>query len=161
MTVAESNFSTAPSLVLGQAMPDAAQIPMLSSLADSLQVPDSETKNGWVVSVIQEGWQFKGTAHINGACSIAGTFEGTLLEMVNAKASVVVTETGVVEANVHASHASVMGVYSGTLNVDGGKVQLHAGSTVSGHIRYGQLLVNGADLNATLERVSAASQSQA
>jgi cytoskeletal protein CcmA (bactofilin family) len=51
----------------------------------------------------------------------------------------------------------VMGTCNGTIDASGGSVDLHAKSVVSGHIRYGQLQVNGADLNATLERVAKAS----
>jgi cytoskeletal protein CcmA (bactofilin family) len=48
----------------------------------------------------------------------------------------------------------VMGTCNGIIDASGGSVDLHAKSVVSGHIRYGQLQVNGADLNATLERVA-------
>ena len=45
-----------------------------------------------------------------------------------------------------------MGACQGTVDASGGSVDLHPNSVVKWHIRYGQLQVNSAELNATLER---------
>jgi cytoskeletal protein CcmA (bactofilin family) len=66
---------------------------------------------------------------------------------------VTITETGTLVGDVRSRHISVLGQTAGMLDAAGGKVLLHASSSVSGKIRYSHLQVNGADLNAQLERV--------
>jgi cytoskeletal protein CcmA (bactofilin family) len=146
---------TGPTMVLGVAMPDAAEIPTLSAPLSPTEQSEHIAMKEHALSVLQDGWQFRGKALIKGACSISGSFEGHLKPLLGQSASIVITGTGVVQADLHVSHASVMGLYAGSLNAPGGRVELHPGAIVSGHIRYGRLLVNDADLNATLERVIA------
>jgi Polymer-forming cytoskeletal len=122
---------------LGQAMPDVLKTPVLTQI-ETLEVTEAETDTTSASSVavavktgklcmIEEGITFTGNVALQGTCTIGDIF----------------------------SHkVSVMGTCSGTIDASGGSVDLHAKSVVSGHIRYGQLQVNGADLNATLERVA-------
>lgn len=106
-------------------------------------------------STIAHGLHFNGVAQIAGPCSIAGEFEGLLMQAAGAPAVVVVTETGRVKGEVTAHRISVRGQVEGTLDAGGGEVALHDGARIQGKVRYGRIQVNGADLNATLERVAA------
>lgn len=151
--------------VLGGAMPPLGDIPVLTEVvATPHAVSDnfkkrpvqglSATHKGLSVSTLEDGWVFRGKSTINGTCTIACVYEGQILENGGGEANVVVSPTGVLTGDIRATNVSVMGRYSGTLDASGGRVELHAGSIISGHVRYGQLQVNGADLNATLERVA-------
>jgi cytoskeletal protein CcmA (bactofilin family) len=140
--------------VLGGAMPPLGDIPILTDVVAAAQPVLVPSPKGVSVSTFEEGWLFRGKASINGTCTIAGIYEGQILEVEGGEATVVVSPTGVLTGDIRAANVSIMGRYSGTLDASGGRVELHASSVISGHVRYGQLQVNGADLNATLERVA-------
>lgn len=103
-------------------------------------------------SMVAEGMQFTGSAQLRGPCSIAGVVEGNLTQAMGSEAAVVVTETGRVKGDITAVKISVMGQTDGILDAGQGEVSLHDTARVQGIIRYGRIQVNGADLNATLER---------
>jgi cytoskeletal protein CcmA (bactofilin family) len=103
-------------------------------------------------SMVAEGMQFTGNAWLRGPCSIAGRIEGNLTQAQGSEAAVVVTETGHVKGDITAVKISVMGQTDGILDAGQGEVSLHDTARVQGTIRYGRIQVNGADLNATLER---------
>jgi cytoskeletal protein CcmA (bactofilin family) len=86
--------------------------------------------------------------------SISGDVQGNIRQAEGAHVAVVVTETGRVQGDIVADKISVMGQTDGTLDAGSGQVTLHDASVVKGHVRYGRVQVNGADLNATLERVA-------
>lgn len=144
---------------LGQAMPDVLKTPVLTQVESSDAV--SETNKAETVPskagklcMIEEGVTFTGNAALQGTCTIAGQLIGNLKEQAGATSQIVITETGSVKGDIFSQKVSVMGTSNGTIDASGGSVELHAKSVVTGHIRYGQLQVNGADLNATLERVA-------
>jgi cytoskeletal protein CcmA (bactofilin family) len=142
---------------LGQAMPDILDIPVLTVIdTAAAELPSKNTSNKPSISMIEEGVTFTGNATLQGACTIAGQIYGNLKEQAGATLQVVITETGYVKGDIFSHKVSIMGTYSGTVDASGGSVDLHPKSVVSGHIRYGQLQVNGADLNATLERAAKA-----
>lgn len=150
---------------LGQAMPDVLKTPVLTQVealdvidAKADVVPDVVIKAG-KLSMIEEGITFTGNAALQGTCTIAGQIVGNLKEQAGATSQIVITETGSVKGDIFSHKVSVMGTCSGTIDASGGSVDLHAKSVVTGHIRYGQLQVNGADLNATLERALKSSAS--
>ena len=143
---------------LGQAMPDVLKTPVLTQI-ETLEVANAEADSGSAVAakagklcMIEEGITFTGNAALQGTCTIAGQIVGNLKEQTGATSQIVITETGSVKGDIFSHKVSVMGTCSGTIDASGGSVDLHAKSVVTGHIRYGQLQVNGADLNATLER---------
>jgi cytoskeletal protein CcmA (bactofilin family) len=143
---------------LGQAMPDVLKTPVLTQV-ETLDVVEAEVDKGVAVTLkagklcmIEEGITFTGNAALQGTCTIAGQIVGNLKEQAGATSQIVITETGSVKGDIFSHKVSVMGTCSGTIDASGGSVDLHAKSVVTGHIRYGQLQVNGADLNATLER---------
>ncbi len=103
-------------------------------------------------SMVAEGMRFAGNAWLRGPCSIAGQVEGNLTQAQGSEAAVVVTETGHVKGDITAVKISVMGQTDGILDAGQGEVSLHDTARVQGIIRYGRIQVNGADLNATLER---------
>ncbi|WP_439587319.1 bactofilin family protein [Hydrogenophaga sp.] len=103
-------------------------------------------------SMVAEGMLFTGNAQLRGPCSIAGVVEGNLTQAQGSEATVVVTETGRVKGDITAVKISVMGQTDGILDAGQGEVSLHDTARVQGIIRYGRIQVNGADLNATLER---------
>lgn len=102
---------------------------------------------------IAEGLHFTGNATLAGPCSVAGTVVGNLSQAAGASVSVVITETGELTGDIRADKISVMGIATGTLDASGGSVALLDSASVSGLVRYERIQVNGADLNATLERV--------
>ena len=149
---------------LGQAMPDVLKTPVLTQVesndaaseAASAEKASSKaaTSKAGKLSMIEEGVIFTGNATLQGACTIAGQLIGNLKEQAGATSQILITETGSVKGDIFSQKVSVMGTSNGTIDASGGSVELHAKSVVTGHIRYGQLQVNGADLNATLERVA-------
>ena len=146
---------------LGQAMPDVLKTPVLTQVetlvadeADAGEGASSETAKAGKLCMIEQGITFTGNAALQGTCTIAGQILGNLKEQAGATSQIVITETGSVKGDIFSHKVSVMGTCSGTIDASGGSVDLHAKSVVNGHIRYGQLQVNGADLNATLERVA-------
>lgn len=145
---------------LGQSMPDVLKTPVLtqietsSSSHKSISQESSSLSKSDKLCMIEEGMTFTGNASLQGTCTIAGQLIGNLKEQTGAKSQIVITESGSVQGDIFSHKVSVMGHSSGTIDASGGSVDLHAKSVVTGHIRYGQLQVNGADLNATLERVS-------
>ena len=58
------------------------------------------------------------------------------------------------KGDITAQKISVMGHTDGVLDSGEGEVSLHDTASVHGLVRYGRIQVNGADLNATLERAT-------
>ena len=153
---------TAPQSTLevnvGNAMPWAqgTRMPILNPQLQATPVDTSEApESSHTVSKVAEGIRFAGNAVLRGPCSISGWVEGNLTQAPDSLASVVVTETGRVTGDITAQKISVMGHTQGTLDSGQGEVTLHATARVQGLVRYRRIQVNGADLNATLERVNA------
>ena len=142
---------------VGKAMPSmqAQALPTLG-LENTAQPPIDATDASLVRSLLAEGMQFVGNATLKGPCSIAGHIEGNVAQAQGVQVSVVVTETGRVKGDIVAHKISVMGHTDGLLDSGDGEVSLHDSATVHGLVRYGRIQVNGADLNATLERVPSA-----
>ena len=143
---------------VGNAMPwdQGTRMPVLNPQIQSASLDAAETpENSKAVSKVAEGIRFAGNAILRGPCSISGWVEGNLTQATDSLASVVVTETGRVTGDITAQKISVMGQTQGTLDSGQGEVTLHATARVQGLVRYRRIQVNGADLNATLERVNA------
>lgn len=142
---------------VGRAMPPtmAQPIPMLQS--DTMQgTPIDATEATNSRSMLAEGIHFVGNAVLRGPFSVAGQVDGNLSQAEGIQVSVVVTETGRVKGDITAHKISVMGHTDGLLDSGQGEVSLHDSASVHGLVRYGRIQVNGADLNATLERVAPA-----
>ena len=136
---------------VGSAMPAATdRMPVLNR---QLQGVVAEVDDGLGTSKLAEGLTFTGDALLRGALSISGSVQGNVRQAEGARVAVVVTETGRVKGDIAADKISIMGQTDGLLDAGSGQVTLHDVSTVKGHVRYGRIQVNGADLNATLERV--------
>jgi len=152
----ESSTDSPPASYLevdvGNAMPptQAASMPVLHPQVQQVMPVDG----GEARSMLAEGLHFVGNAELRGPCSIAGNIEGNLTQAPGAQVSVVVTETGRVKGDITAQKISVMGHTDGILDSGQGEVSLHDTASVHGLVRYGRIQVNGADLNATLERVA-------
>lgn len=140
--------ATTLAVEVGRAMPpaDPNALPLLNT---PLAAPVPLASD---CSTVAEGMQFIGNAVLRGACSVAGHVEGNLTQAEGATVSVVVTETGLVKGDISAQKISVMGRTEGVLDAGHGEVALHDTASVHGLVRYGRIQVNGADLNATLER---------
>lgn len=136
---------------VGSTLPSTAivHVPTLNTAVQELDPP---VTGGERRSVIAEGVSFVGNAQLRGVCSVGGTVEGNLVQSTGHSITVIVTESGSVKGDIVASTISVMGQTDGLLDATGGSVMLHEASRVSGHVRYNRLQVNGADLNATLEK---------
>ncbi len=156
--------SAAPSTAL-QTVPGALQVPVGSAMysGESKQVPTLQTlvpmplaagEHNDKSSMIAEGVSFVGNAQLIGLCSVGGKVEGNLVQSPGQSITVIVSETGHVKGDIVADNISVMGQTDGLLDAGGGSVALHDASRVSGHVRYTRLQVNGADLNATLEKAA-------
>lgn len=140
---------------VGRAMPPshAAALPTLHTEVQAL-VPSGENDMGPACCMVAEGMHFVGNALLRGPCSVGGTVEGNLTQADGVVVTVVVTETGHVKGDITAQKISVMGRTEGILDSGQGEVALHDTASVHGLVRYGRIQVNGADLNATLERVN-------
>ena len=136
---------------VGTALPSSAalRVPTLNTAVQELESPDTGGKRQCLIA---EGMNFVGNAQLNGVCSVGGKVEGNLVQSAGHSITVIVTESGYVKGDIVASTISVMGQTDGRLDATGGSVTLHDASRVSGHVRYNRLQVNGADLNATLEK---------
>lgn len=140
-------------VAVGNAMPPSqpGHLPLLQT-ATLPDVAGLETGQGR--SMVAEGMHFVGNALLRGPCSVAGLVQGNLTQAHDAVVAVVVTETGCVQGDITAQKISVMGRTDGILDSGQGEVALHDTASVHGLVRYGRIQVNGADLNATLERVA-------
>lgn len=141
---------------VGTAMPTSqpTEMPMLQPAVQA--VPLGEPMDGTQGrSMVAEGMHFVGNALLRGPCSVAGQVDGNLTQAQGASVAVVVTETGRVKGDITAQKISIMGHTDGILDSGQGEVALHDTASVHGLVRYGRIQVNGADLNATLERVAA------
>jgi cytoskeletal protein CcmA (bactofilin family) len=152
------NAVTAPGAMevdVGAAMPTTQprRMPVVNARAAAMPLGDPD-ENSPAVSKVADGMRFTGNAVLNGPCSVGGQVDGNLTQAPNAVVSVVVTETGVVTGDITAQKISVMGRTNGVLDSGQGEVTLHDSASVQGRVRYGRIQVNGADLNATLERVA-------
>ncbi len=140
---------------VGNALPVASphRMPVLQAQHPTLADPDpNDSAPG--MSKLADGLRFEGNARFGGSCSVGGEFIGNLTQPPEASAYVVVTETGRVTGDITAHKISVMGRTEGVLDAGQGEVTLHDSASVKGLVRYGRIQVNGADLNATLERVA-------
>jgi cytoskeletal protein CcmA (bactofilin family) len=137
------------SVGVGKAMPPSlpAHLPVLDA-----QLSTGPGEVAEVRSLLGEGMHFVGNAMLRGPFSVAGQVEGNLTQAQGALASIVVTETGCVKGDITAHRISVMGHTEGILDAGQGEVSLHDTADVHGVVRYGRIQVNGANLNATLER---------
>jgi cytoskeletal protein CcmA (bactofilin family) len=142
-------------VAVGNAMPPSqpSHLPLLQP-APLSGVAGEALETNPARSMVAEGMHFVGNALLRGPCSVAGLVEGNLTQAPDASVAVVVTETGRVKGDITAQKISVMGHTDGILDSGQGEVALHDTASVHGLVRYGRIQVNGADLNATLERVA-------
>jgi cytoskeletal protein CcmA (bactofilin family) len=147
--------STQMEVDVGNAMPPSqpSSLPLLQ--AETSAVPTADAADTAAArSMVAEGMRFVGNAELRGPCSIGGHVEGNIKQAPHAQVAVVVTETGRVKGDITAHKISVMGHTDGILDSGQGEVALHDTASVHGLVRYGRIQVNGADLNATLERAT-------
>jgi cytoskeletal protein CcmA (bactofilin family) len=140
---------------MGRSLPPTARhtLPMLQQ--DTSLEAATETGDGGIKrSVIAQGMRFEGVALLRSPCIVAGQFTGNITQANDAEVAVVVAETGRVQGDIFAHKISVRGRTDGLLDAAHGVVSLHDSAQVNGRIRYGRIQVNGANLNATLERVA-------
>lgn len=142
--------SSPPEVPLGQPMPELSGLPVLAPATPSAGLPAGGPARH---STLAQGLSFVGSAVVEGSLTVAGEVAGQLDLPAPALGHVTITESGSVEGDIRARNISVLGRTNGLLDAAGGKVSLHASASVSGRIRYTHLQVNGADLNAQLERV--------
>ena len=137
---------------LGKPLPSAStdNIPMLAASAPAPVVGGDTVRH----SQLEDGMRFVGTARVADSLSIGGEFEGQIETLPGCSASEIVSETGKVTGDIRAHKISVLGCTHGCLDANTGEVALHDSAVVTGAVRYGRIQVNGANLNATLERVS-------
>jgi cytoskeletal protein CcmA (bactofilin family) len=140
---------------VGNAMPPSqpSSLPLLQPETSAVPYADA-SDTGSARSMVAEGMRFVGNAELRGPCSIGGHVEGNIKQAPHAQVAVVVTETGRVKGDITAHKISVMGHTDGILDSGQGEVALHDTASVHGLVRYGRIQVNGADLNATLERAT-------
>ncbi|HEX5683634.1 MAG TPA: polymer-forming cytoskeletal protein [Ideonella sp.] len=138
-----------PHVPMGQAMPETHRLPTLLPTAQALAAGGT----GAHVSTLGQGLSFIGSARINGSLTVSGEVQGDIELQGSGSGHVTITQTGTVVGDIRARNISVLGQTVGTLDAAGGRVSLHDTASVSGRIRYTHLQVNGADLNAQLERV--------
>jgi cytoskeletal protein CcmA (bactofilin family) len=138
---------------LGASMPSLSELPVLHGGAEPAQTSGRETSPQR--SSLAAGLSFTGQIRLTGSITVAGTVEGPIRAMdpQDNPSHVLIAPTGSVRGDITARNITVMGTTTGLLDAAGGQVSLHDSAVVSGRIRYSTLQVNGADLNAQLERV--------
>jgi len=141
--------SEVPQVPMGQSMPETHRLPTLIT-KQAVTAPRTGGNN---VSTLGQGLSFVGTAQIDGSLTVSGEVQGDIELEGSGSGHVTITQTGTVVGDIRARNISVLGQTVGTLDAAGGRVSLHDTASVSGRIRYTHLQVNGADLNAQLERV--------
>jgi cytoskeletal protein CcmA (bactofilin family) len=139
-----------PQVPMGQAMPETHRLP---TLLPTVQAIAAARTGGANVSTLGEGLSFVGSARIDGSLTVSGEVQGDIELEGSGSGHVTITQSGTVVGDIRARNISVLGQTVGTLDAAGGRVSLHDTASVSGRIRYTHLQVNGADLNAQLERV--------
>lgn len=139
-----------PTIPMGLAMPETHRLPTLLTSVQAVAAPRTGGAN---VSTLGAGLSFVGSARIDGSLTVSGTVQGDIELAGHGSGHVTVTQSGSVVGDIRARNISVLGQTVGTLDAAGGRVSLHDTASVSGRIRYTHLQVNGADLNAQLERV--------
>lgn len=151
----ESGSGQTMEVDVGRAMPPSppSHLPLLHTEVQPAS-PGEPLESGQARSMVADGMHFVGNALLRGPCSVAGLVEGNLTQAPDSVVAVVVTETGRVKGDITAQKISVMGRTEGILDAGQGEVALHDTASVHGLVRYGRIQVNGADLNATLERVA-------
>jgi len=151
----ESSSGQTMEVDVGKAMPPSqpSHMPLLQTEVQAVSLGEP-IEGGQARSMVAEGMHFVGNALLRGPCSVAGLVEGNLTQASDVAVAVVVTETGRVKGDITAQKISVMGRTEGILDSGQGEVALHDTASVHGLVRYGRIQVNGADLNATLERVA-------
>lgn len=131
-----------------------AQLPPVASHVPQLvaqqMLPADQVAAG--NSAIASGLTFQGNATVQGGCIVGGTFVGNINQAEGTQIHITITETGAVRGDVKAHQIVVMGRTQGLLDASAGLVTLHESANVQGHVRYAKLQVNGAELNATLEK---------
>lgn len=129
------------------------QVPVLDVSRQGLPPDAVPGQDAAALSRLAEGMSFVGNALLQGPLSVGGSVQGNLTQAGGADVSVMITETGSVVGDITAQRISVLGYTEGVLDAGQGEVSLQATARVHGRVRYGRIQVNGADLNATLERV--------
>jgi cytoskeletal protein CcmA (bactofilin family) len=145
----DDKAESAPVVPMGQGMPDMDRVPTLYTALQTVPELNAVARH----STLAQGLSFTGSAKIAGSVTVAGAVQGNLLVQGAPDGHVTIAQTGTVLGDITAPNITVLGQTVGLLDAPGGRVSLHATSSVSGRIRYAQLQVNGADLNAQLERV--------
>ena len=141
--------ASAPVVPLGLSMPDLSRVPTLQPMMQAVPVLEVAARH----SILAQGMAFTGSVQLAGSLTVGGEVQGNVRVQDDPQGQVTVSETGSVMGDIAAPNIAVSGRTTGLLDAAGGRVTLHESSSVSGRIRYTQLQVNGADLNAQLERV--------
>jgi cytoskeletal protein CcmA (bactofilin family) len=146
---------------LGRTLPHISQLPTLAQ-SDSYSIAAGQTPPGAAPhSTLALGHHFQGTVYLTGALTVAGELQGQVLQASHGPQTaaeinhVTVTETGRVEGQLQAQEIAILGSTSGLLEAPQGRITLHETAQVRGLVRYAQLQVNGAQIDARLERVRA------
>lgn len=158
----DGELASAPAplvVTVGRAMPAAPPDRLPRLHATEAVAPAEASELSHARSMLADGVHFVGNVLLRGPCSVAGQVDGNITQAPGLQVSVVVTETGRVKGDITAHKISVMGHTDGVLDSGPGEVTIHDSASVHGLVRYGRIQVNGADLNATLERVAPAKPS--
>ena len=146
-------------VALGCSMPTAlGQVPVLD--AEALEPADPALVDRRH-SMLARDLLFTGKVRLAGTLTVSGRLRGEVDRLCPEPGSapgsthITVTESGQVEGRMRADDIAVLGLASGLLDASGGRITLHQTAQVSGHLRYARLQVNGALLDARLERVDA------
>lgn len=149
VTIATPVAQAAPSLAMssGSSLPPSRAVPQL---LPQQMLPADDIAAGH--SAIAQGISFKGRATVASGCMIGGEWVGNIDQAPGKQVHITVTISGRVTGDVQAHQISVLGSTNGLIDASEGQVTLHESASVHGHVRYAKLQVNGADLNATLEK---------
>ena len=92
-------------------------------------------------SLIGTGTTVEGNISFSGGLRIDGEIKGNVLTSGNQPAVVVLSEHGLVEGEIHASHVVINGTVVGTVIADD-SLELQPGAKVKGDVSYAQLEIH-------------------
>ncbi|MDZ7747803.1 MAG: polymer-forming cytoskeletal protein [Halofilum sp. (in: g-proteobacteria)] len=92
-----------------------------------------------VTTVLGRQDRTRGDLHVGGGVRVQGVVRGNI-EPVSDQCTVIVSEGGHVQGNVHASRARVDGAVTGALSIDG-HLDVSATAVIDGDITYGSMSI--------------------
>ena len=142
----------AASTALAEAKPATADADVLKFVASTNPKSSVQSEPTAAPCVIPQAISFRGEATFRTDAVIEGRFEGTV--RVGQGAKVTVSDTGMVQGEIHGRNVHVDGTVDGQIHATGGLASFGASAHCTGQIHYSRLAIEeGAVIEASMKRV--------